>query len=58
MNLNELHTFLKVAELGSFNRAAKALTLPRSTVSRRVARLEQSLGVELIRIYHQVVINW
>jgi DNA-binding transcriptional LysR family regulator len=48
MNLNDLDTFLVVAELGTFSRAAQRLNVPKSTVSRRVARLEASLGVALL----------
>jgi DNA-binding transcriptional LysR family regulator len=40
--------FAKVAELGSFVGAAVALAMPTSTVSRRVAELEASLGTRLL----------
>lgn len=40
---------LLVLELGSFTAAAERLFLPTSTVSRKVARLEASLGVQLLR---------
>jgi DNA-binding transcriptional LysR family regulator len=46
---NLLKIFVKVAEQGSFTRAAKMLNQPKSRVSRGVARLEDSLGVQLIR---------
>lgn len=49
MDLNEVATFVRVVETGSFSKAAKQLGLPRSTVSRRVARLEEHLGVHLLR---------
>lgn len=48
MNLNELETFVVVAELGTFSAAAEQLDVPISTVSRRVARLEESLGMALL----------
>lgn len=48
MNLNDLDTFLRVVVAGSFTRAAAELEVPKSTVSRRVARLEASLGVPLL----------
>lgn len=49
MDLNEILMFVKVLRLGSFSAAAKQLGLPVSTVSTRVARLEQHLGVSLLR---------
>jgi DNA-binding transcriptional LysR family regulator len=49
MDYNLLKTFSKVAELGSFTQAAKILNQPKSRVSRAIARLEDELGVELIR---------
>ncbi len=45
---NDLLIFARVAELGSFSRAADRLALPKSTVSRRLAALEQQLGERLL----------
>lgn len=46
--LTDLQAFVRVATSGSFTRAAEELGVPKSTVSRRVSRLEDALGVELI----------
>ena len=48
MDLNHLAVYVAVAEHNSFTRAADILGLPRSAVSRRVAALEEALGVELL----------
>ena len=48
MDLNAVRDFLVVAEYGSYAEAGRILGLPKSTLSRRVAALEQSLGVRLI----------
>ena len=49
MNLNDLDTFLTVVEAGTFSGAGERLGVPKSTVSRRVARLEAELGVALLK---------
>lgn len=45
----DVENFLMVAGAGSFAAAAKALRLTPSAVSRSIARLEQRLGVALVR---------
>jgi DNA-binding transcriptional LysR family regulator len=45
---NDLLMFARVAEMGSFSRAAERIGLPKSTVSRRIARLEEQLGERLM----------
>jgi DNA-binding transcriptional LysR family regulator len=47
-DLNALAVFAKVVEAGSFSEAARRLRMPISTVSRRVAELEDELGIRLI----------
>jgi DNA-binding transcriptional LysR family regulator len=48
MDLRRLEVFVKVAELGSFSRAADALFLTQPTVSEHVRALEDALGVQLL----------
>ncbi len=47
-DLNSVAAFAGVLEAGTFRGAAKALRVPRSTVSRRIAELEDQLGVRLL----------
>ena len=47
VDLNLLRAFVAVYDVGSFSVAATKLALPRSTLSRAVATLEQQLGVSL-----------
>lgn len=48
-DLNDLVLFAAVVTHGSFSAAARALGIPKSRVSRRVADLEQRLGVRLLQ---------
>lgn len=48
LDLNSLQMFVCVVDSGSFRGAATELKLPRSTVSRRIAELEDSLGARLL----------
>jgi DNA-binding transcriptional LysR family regulator len=48
MDVNDILIFARVAQAGSFSKAAKNLGMPVSTVSRRVAELESQLGVPLL----------
>ncbi|MBC8405646.1 MAG: LysR family transcriptional regulator [Planctomycetes bacterium] len=41
--------FIQVVDEGSFSAASRTLKLPKSTVSRRVSRLESQLGLQLMR---------
>lgn len=47
-DLNALVIFANVVEARSFSEAARRLKMPISTISRRVAELEEQLGVRLI----------
>lgn len=47
-DLNDTLIFVKVAEHGSFISAARALRLPKTTVSRKVQDLETRLGAQLL----------
>ncbi len=46
---DRLRVFVEVVERGGFAAAARALSMPRSTVSRWVQELEQRLGVRLLQ---------
>jgi DNA-binding transcriptional LysR family regulator len=48
-DLNEIVVFARVAQAGSFSAAARALDMPKSTVSRKVAELEERIGARLIQ---------
>ncbi|MBR7958594.1 LysR family transcriptional regulator [Burkholderia cenocepacia] len=48
MNLNDLYLFVQAVEAGSMSAAARRLGLPKSTVSKRVAELERTLGARLV----------
>ncbi len=47
-DLNSLVIFARVVEANSFSEAARSLKMPISTVSRRIADLEDQLGVRLL----------
>ncbi|HSD55344.1 MAG TPA: LysR family transcriptional regulator [Burkholderiales bacterium] len=47
-DLNDTLVFVKVVEHGSFISAARALRLPKTTVSRRIQDLETRLGAQLL----------
>lgn len=47
-DLNDVLAFTQVADSGSFTRAAERLGWPKSSVSHRVARLEDCLGARLL----------
>ena len=47
-DLNDTLIFAKVVEHGSFISAARALRLPKTTVSRKIQELESRLGAQLL----------
>src|SRR5262245_61617158 len=49
IDLNRIHTFVRVVEDGSFTAAARRLGLPKSSVSRNITALERSLGIRLLQ---------
>lgn len=49
MLLSDVRVFVEIASLGSFTAAGRALGLPKSTVARRLSRLEEALGCQLTR---------
>lgn len=58
MESSQLKTFLAVAELLSFNRAAERLNFAQSTISARIKRLEQEVGVPLFeRLGKKVILT-
>jgi len=48
-HLDNILVFVKVAEFESISKAARALDMPISTVSRKLSSLESDLGVSLVR---------
>ena len=47
-DLNDFVSFVKVVDYGGFAAAGRALDLPKSRLSRRIAQLEERLGVRLM----------
>lgn len=47
-DLNDLHAFRAVAEMGNFRKAAEAVHISQSAFSRRIDKLEKALGVRLL----------
>lgn len=48
MNVEDLRTFVEVADAGGITSAARRLSIAKSIVSRRLARLEDDLGAQLL----------
>ena len=55
MDLKNIESFVQVAELGSFTKAASVLGYSQSTISFQIKQLEDSLGIPLFeRISHRI----
>ena len=48
MDLEDLQTFVEVANAGGVSSAARRLGVSKSIVSRRLLRLEEALGAQLL----------
>ena len=48
-DLNDLYYYVQVLDHGGFSQAGRALGIPKSKLSRRIALLEERLGVRLIQ---------
>ncbi len=48
LDLMDLRAFARIADLGGISSAARALRLPKSTVSRSLVRLEDAIGAVLV----------
>ena len=48
-DLNDLYFFAAVVEHGGFSSAGRALGIPKSRLSKRIAQLEERLGVRLLQ---------
>lgn len=58
MEIRNLMSFVQVAELGSFTKAAKALDYSQSTISFQIKQLEEELGYLLFeRINHTIALT-
>lgn len=58
MELRQLKSFLKIVELQSFSKAAKALGYSQSALSIQIRELEEELGVKLFdRLGRQIIIT-
>ena len=49
MDYNDIPVFVRVVDTGSFTKAAEALGMQKSSVSRCIVRLEEELGVRLLQ---------
>jgi|SRR6516162_6527465 len=52
MNIDEIRTFVAIAQLGGFSRAADRLHRSQPAISRRIGLIEQELGAPLFERAH------
>ena len=58
MSLDIYEAFMQIVEQGSISAAARVLSVPRPTISRRLTRLEERVGERLVqRGSHQIVVT-
>ncbi|HHJ15591.1 MAG TPA: LysR family transcriptional regulator, partial [Gammaproteobacteria bacterium] len=48
LNINDWLTFVQIVDMGGLSAAGRRLGLPKSTLSRRLARLEDDFGARLL----------
>lgn len=48
LEISDLRIFVRIADLGSLSRAARALIMPKSSLSRALVRLEEAAGSALV----------
>ena len=53
MNLNNINSFVRVAEAGSFNKAAEELHLTSTALIKQINLLESDLGLRLFERTHR-----
>lgn len=49
IDLNDIRLLMQVVEHGSYTAAARAIGVPKSTISQRIAALEATVGTGLLR---------
>lgn len=58
LQLDDLRVFAKIVETESLTRAGEALGIPKSTISRKMTKIEEHLGVQLLhRSTHAVTVT-
>lgn len=55
MVIDDIEIFSVVAKFGSFSKASRFLEIPKSTISLRIKKLEERLGVRLLQRNNKTV---